>query len=125
MTFGHNKKRIQALVNMSSDKERETPKLNMGHGFMQSIIKNQVDRDDYDKEQKLLKVQSKISGANRKERPKRASIQMYVPPHLRAKTTSEEKDSSPKSRFVSLLGLLCDNFWVGVLEYENVCWKMN
>ena len=125
MTFGHNKKRIQALVNMSSDKERETPKLNMGHGFMQSIIKNQVDRDEYDKEQKLLKVQSKISGANRKERPKRASIQMYVPPHLRAKTTSEEKDSSPKGRFVSLLGLLCDNFRVGVLEYENVCWKMN
>lgn len=113
-------------MNMSSeDKERETPKLNMGHGFMQSIIKNQVDRDEYDKEQKLMKVQSKISGVNRKERPKRASIQMYVPPHLRAKTTSEEKDSSPKGRFVSLLGLRCDNFGVGILEYENVCWKMN
>jgi len=74
---------------------RETPKLNMEHGFIQSIIKNQVDRDEYDKEQRLLKVQSKISGSSRKERPKRAAMQMYVPPHLRAKTAND-KDSSPK-----------------------------
>ena len=79
---------------MSSD-EGEAPraKLKMDHGFMQSIIKNQVDRDEYDKEQKVLKIQNKLSGSSR---PKRAPIQMYVPPHLRAKTSNDKHDSSSK-----------------------------
>lgn len=81
---------------MSEERETARAKLNMDHGFMQSIIKNQVDRDEYDKEQKLLKVQSKIP---RKERPKRAAIQMYVPPHLRGKTSSE-KDSPSKGKLI-------------------------
>ena len=80
---------------------RETPKLNMDHGFMQSIIRNQVDRDEYDKEQRLLKEESKVNSVPfRKERPKRAAIQMYVPPHLRAKTTNDDKDSSVKGNFI-------------------------
>lgn len=84
---------------MSEERETARAKLNMDHGFMQSIIKNQVDRDEYDKEQKLLKVQTKISGSSRKERPKRAAIQMYVPPHLRGKTSSE-KDSPSKGKLI-------------------------
>ena len=70
---------------------RDSPKLNMEHGFMQSIIKNQVDRDEYDKEQKLLKVHDKISGAAR-QRTKRPTIQTYVPPHLRAKASNNEQN---------------------------------
>lgn len=70
---------------------RDSPKLNMEHGFMQSIIKNQVDRDEYDKEQKLLKVHDKISGAAR-QRTKRPTIQTYVPPHLRGKASNNEQN---------------------------------
>lgn len=79
---------------------RETPKLNMDHGFMQSIIRNQVDRDEYEKEQKLLKIQNQGNSVPRKERPKRAAIQMYVPPHLRTKTANDDKDSSTKGNFI-------------------------
>ena len=65
-------------------------RLDMEHGFMQAIIKNQVDRDEYDKEQKLLRLQSKT------RRTKRAARQVYVPPHLRSKVTSPTENSSQK-----------------------------
>lgn len=81
-----------------STKGRETPRLNMEHGFMQSIIKNQVDRDEYDKEQKLLKLQNKSGGPSRRERPKRAAMQVYVPPHLRQKGTQKEKEQGTASK---------------------------
>lgn len=87
---------------MSSEGRDGRAKLNMEHGFMQSIIKNQVDRDEYDKEQKLLKVQSKTSGPSRRERPRRADQQVYVPPHLRGKATTQsepETSSTPKGKF--------------------------
>lgn len=75
---------------MAASEGREAPraKLNMEHGFMQSIIKNQVDRDEYDKEQKLLKVQNRTSDSSRRERPRRAAQQVYVPPHLRGKANA-------------------------------------
>ncbi|XP_068725303.1 UPF0561 protein C2orf68 homolog [Montipora capricornis] len=73
---------------------RDSPKLNMEHGFMQSIIKNQVDRDEYDKDQKLQKVQDKISAASR-QRTKRPTKQTYVPPHLRAKATNDQQPHGP------------------------------
>ncbi|KAJ7392202.1 hypothetical protein OS493_013576 [Desmophyllum pertusum] len=83
---------------MSSEEREPRAKLNMEHGFIQSIIKNQVDRDDYDKEQKLMKVQNKISGSpSRRERPKRAALQVYVPPHLRGKTSTNTETSPPKA----------------------------
>lgn len=84
---------------MSSERGDGRAKLNMEHGFMQSIIKNQVDRDEYDKEQKLLKVQNKISGPSRRERPRRADQQVYVPPHLRGKATSEPETSLSAGEF--------------------------
>lgn len=77
---------------MSSERGDGRAKLNMEHGFMQSIIKNQVDRDEYDKEQKLLKLQNKISSPSRRERPRRADQKVYVPPHLRGKTTTTETE---------------------------------
>ena len=75
-----------------AEQEREAPKLKMEHGFMKSIIKNQVERDDYDKEQKMLKVQNAISrGCSPKERtrrtPTRPAMAVYVPPHLRTQGT--------------------------------------
>ncbi|XP_073234656.1 UPF0561 protein C2orf68 homolog [Porites lutea] len=77
---------------------RDSPKLNMEHGFIQTIIKNQVDRDEYDKEQKAISLQKKISGQSRPK--KRAPLQMYVPPHLRAKAVDvknkQESESSSK-----------------------------
>ena len=85
------------LNKMSSERGDGRAKLNMEHGFMQSIIKNQVDRDEYDKEQKLLKVQNKISGPSRRERPRRADQQVYVPPHLRGKATTSETEPETSS----------------------------
>lgn len=79
---------------------RDSPKLDMEHGFIQNIIKNQVDRDEYDKEQKALSLQKKISGQSRPK--KRAPLQMYVPPHLRAKAVDvknkQESESSSKGK---------------------------
>ena len=82
---------------MSSERGDGRAKLNMEHGFMQSIIKNQVDRDEYDKEQKLLKLQNKISSPSRRERPRRADQQVYVPPHLRGKTATTETEPDTSS----------------------------
>ncbi|KAL9978674.1 hypothetical protein ACROYT_G016219 [Oculina patagonica] len=85
---------------MSSEEcEGPTPraKLNMEHGFMQVIIKNQVDRDEYDKKQRLLKVQNKISDSSRRERPRRAAQQVYVPPHLRGKASTEPSSAAKVS----------------------------
>ena len=44
-------------TNMARESERESPCLDMNHGFMYSIIRNQVDRDEYDKEQMLVKLE--------------------------------------------------------------------
>ena len=81
---------------------RDSPKLDMEHGFIQTIIKNQVDRDEYDKEQKAVSLQKKNSGQSRPK--KRAPLQVYVPPHLRAKavvdvkTVKQESESSSKGK---------------------------
>ena len=80
---------------------RDSPKLDMEHGFIQTIIKNQVDRDEYDKEQKAISLQKKISGQSRPK--KRAPLQMYVPPHLRTKavdvkTVKQDSESSSKGK---------------------------
>ena len=84
---------------MSSEgREASRAKLDMEHGFMQSIIKNQVDRDEYDKEQKLLKVQNKINDSSRRERSgRRAAQQVYVPPHLRRKAGTETSSAAKGS----------------------------
>lgn len=79
---------------MAGEKPR-VPQLNMNHGFMHSIIKNQIDRDEYDKEQKLLKLQkdkeASVTAAKeeRKRKDRRAPLtQVYIPPHQRKNITS-------------------------------------
>ncbi|XP_076461253.1 UPF0561 protein C2orf68 homolog [Babylonia areolata] len=62
-----------------------TARINMQHGFMKSIIKNQVDRDNYDKEVKA-KMESTPSNSkyrHPKHRPKKPDKQVYVPPFMK------------------------------------------
>lgn len=76
-------------------KDRNAPALDMNHGFVQSIIRNQIDRDEYDKDQKLLKQKVEIQTfkdevkEERKRRERRAPLhQVYVPPHMRKASTN-------------------------------------
>ncbi|XP_025106354.1 UPF0561 protein C2orf68 homolog [Pomacea canaliculata] len=60
-------------------------RIDMQHGFMKSIIKNQVDRDNYDKEVKA-KMESnppRFRGSSHKDRPRKPEKQVYVPPRLK------------------------------------------
>ncbi|KAH9505265.1 hypothetical protein Btru_059088 [Bulinus truncatus] len=63
------------------DSQEQTPKqrINMSHGFMKSVIRNQIDRDNYDKEVKA-KQQMKSHIKLHKSKPKKPEIQTYVPP---------------------------------------------
>lgn len=85
-------------------------KIDKSHGFMQSIIKNQVLRDEYDKEQKYLTEGKKLTrpedqqmkdehleiGVKRssgkteesKAKSKRVAKQLYVPPHAKRRSAS-------------------------------------
>lgn len=99
MTIDDNLKEGRQKATMAG--VRDSPKLDMEHGFIQTIIKNQVDRDEYDKEQKAVSLQKKNSGQSRPK--KRAPLQVYVPPHLRAKavdvkTVKQESESSSKGK---------------------------
>ncbi|XP_048763149.1 UPF0561 protein C2orf68 homolog [Ostrea edulis] len=52
-------------------------KLDMRHGFMKSIIQNQVDRDTYDKEIKAKLTDKPKPKQNKQKKP---DIHVYVPP---------------------------------------------
>ncbi|CAB3978526.1 Hypothetical predicted protein [Paramuricea clavata] len=85
-------------------------KLDKSHGFMQSIIKNQVLRDEYDKEQKLELATSKkkdqqilknerLTGTVDKETKRnrtsrREAKQLYVPPHMKRQGAVENGEQS-------------------------------
>ncbi|VDK62469.1 unnamed protein product [Onchocerca ochengi] len=74
------------------------PRLNMNHGFMKSIVRNQIDRDEYDK---LVSERSVTTSYRRLERPRKTCdpLVLYIPPHLRninVKTTENEKNSDIK-----------------------------
>ncbi|XP_077999568.1 UPF0561 protein C2orf68 homolog [Glandiceps talaboti] len=76
---------------MAADKgETRTGKIDMGHGFMRHIVKNQVDRDDYDKEVKLAKMQQKphrrTPGTGR---PKKPDLAYYTPPSRKTECTTD------------------------------------
>ncbi|KAM3721213.1 UPF0561 protein [Dirofilaria immitis] len=74
------------------------PRLNMNHGFIKSIVRNQIDRDEYDK---LVSEKSFTSSYRYLEKPRKTfdSLLLYIPPHLRninVETTKNEKDSDIK-----------------------------
>ncbi|CAJ0593277.1 unnamed protein product [Cylicocyclus nassatus] len=66
--------------------------LDMSHGFIKSIVKNQIDRDEYHKvmEERKIEVQKKIRESRRKKPAPAAEYKLYVPPHLRGKNDSTE-----------------------------------
>ncbi|KAK6728153.1 hypothetical protein RB195_005669 [Necator americanus] len=66
--------------------------LDMSHGFIKSIVKNQIDRDEYHKvmEERKVEVQKKIRESKRKKPVPAAEYKLYVPPHLRSKNESSE-----------------------------------
>ncbi|KAK7507332.1 hypothetical protein BaRGS_00001267 [Batillaria attramentaria] len=58
-------------------------RINMQHGFVKSIIKNQVDRDNYDKEVKAKLENNPPRFRQQKERPRKPEKQVYVPPRMK------------------------------------------
>ncbi|EFO26732.1 hypothetical protein LOAG_01748, partial [Loa loa] len=75
---------------------QNAPRLNMNHGFMKSIVRNQIDRDEYDK---LASERRVTSSYRHLERPRKTCDPLYIPPHLRnitVKITKNEEDSHMK-----------------------------
>lgn len=69
------------LPKTNNDNSPNKGKIDMNHGFMKSIIRNQHDRDNYDKE-----VQSRSSSSNgikNHARSKKPDVAVYQPPRNR------------------------------------------
>ncbi|XP_077865479.1 UPF0561 protein C2orf68 homolog, partial [Saccoglossus kowalevskii] len=73
---------------VSEDQDSKlSSKLDMSHGFVHHIIKNQVERNDYDKEVKLAKTYQKGPRLTPStNRPKKPNIRLYTPPSRGTKT---------------------------------------
>ncbi|KAF4113723.1 UPF0561 protein C2orf68 homolog isoform X2 [Onychostoma macrolepis] len=56
-------------------------RLDMSHGFLKHIRRNQIARDDYDREVKQAKEKQKHRHANTPRRPRRPDRQVYHPRH--------------------------------------------
>ncbi|CAN9513199.1 unnamed protein product [Ophioblennius macclurei] len=54
-------------------------RLDMSHGFLHHIRRNQIARDDYDKEVKQAKEQQRRRHTTTPRRPRRPDIQVYHP----------------------------------------------
>ncbi|CAG5121217.1 unnamed protein product [Candidula unifasciata] len=66
----------QSSHEQNSTKQR----INMAHGFMKSVIRNQIDRDNYDKEVKARQQQGRSHYRPNANRPRKPEIQTYIPP---------------------------------------------
>ncbi|XP_077600506.1 UPF0561 protein C2orf68 homolog [Stigmatopora nigra] len=60
-------------------KDKRSGRLDMSHGFLYHIRRNQIARDDYDKEVKLAKESQRRRHTTTPQRPKRPDIQVYHP----------------------------------------------
>ncbi|XP_059405678.1 UPF0561 protein C2orf68 homolog [Carassius carassius] len=56
-------------------------RLDMSHGFLKHIRRNQIARDDYDREVKQAKEKQKRIPTNTPRRPRRPDRQVYHPRH--------------------------------------------
>ncbi|XP_026115731.1 UPF0561 protein C2orf68 homolog [Carassius auratus] len=56
-------------------------RLDMSHGFLKHIRRNQIARDDYDREVKQAKEKQKRRPTNTPRRPRRPDRQVYHPRH--------------------------------------------
>ena len=76
---------------------RPRPQLDMRHGFLKQIIRNQVDRDQYDKEVKQREAAKTEPPPSSSSQPRQRSGQplphLYVPPHRKT-----QLPPSPPSR---------------------------
>ncbi|XP_060067145.1 UPF0561 protein C2orf68 homolog [Ylistrum balloti] len=75
----------------------ETPvsRIDMKHGFMKSIIRNQVDRNTYDKEVRAKKGMSKTA-KHSGSRHKKPEASVYIPP------MRQQKDENVKEEMFCL-----------------------
>lgn len=75
------------------------PKLDKDHGFIRFIVNNQIDRDNYDQEQKVITIKNRCNQRNnrqlRKDRP------TYVAP-----AAKNENRSSIEARSSSKQGII-------------------
>ena len=55
------------------------PRLDKDHGFIRFIVNNQIDRDNYEQEQKVLKYRKALVQKNKKQY--REERRNYVPPN--------------------------------------------
>ncbi|KAL3877261.1 hypothetical protein ACJMK2_034994 [Sinanodonta woodiana] len=66
-------------------------RIDMKHGFIKSIIRNQVDRDNYDKEVKASKSSEKGKRSFAAPRLRKPDVSLYFPPHKGTSTENAEK----------------------------------
>ncbi|XP_041362261.1 UPF0561 protein C2orf68 homolog [Gigantopelta aegis] len=64
-------------------------RLDLSHGFMKCIIKNQVDRDNYDRDVKARLAKENHRTRRHDSRPKKPDAQTYIPP-IRLRKEKEE-----------------------------------
>ncbi|KAK3795240.1 hypothetical protein RRG08_056299 [Elysia crispata] len=66
-------------------------RIDMAHGFMKSVIRNQIDRDNYDKEVKAQQRQDKRNvRPHQSSKQKKPELQTYVPPQRSKKDKSQQ-----------------------------------
>lgn len=76
------------------------PRIDLNHGFLRFIRRNQVDRDEYNRvhEERKSEIRERIgSSDSSQDGEEKAQSNVYVPPHLRRqKKENEEKFSALK-----------------------------
>ncbi|ULU13613.1 hypothetical protein L3Y34_016243 [Caenorhabditis briggsae] len=73
----------------------QQPRIDLNHGYMRFIRRNQLDRDEFDRvhEQRKSEIRERISEAQRAaETAKRPNV--YVPPHLRRQRAAAELEQA-------------------------------
>ncbi|KAE9556338.1 hypothetical protein FO519_000521 [Halicephalobus sp. NKZ332] len=72
------------------------PRLNKDHGFLKCIIRNQIERDEYDKAVALTKKGRSVQ-VQQRHVSKLMERNIYVPPHLRDPEMFRNGSKSPGS----------------------------
>ncbi|VDM58588.1 unnamed protein product [Angiostrongylus costaricensis] len=93
--------------------------LDMNHGFIKSIVKNQIDRDEYHKvmEERKIEAQGRV---HKSISNLLIECKLYVPPHLRAKSdeTTFKRDFLDRVGFLSYFSELY--FCIFLLRLESI-----
>ncbi|XP_071952778.1 UPF0561 protein C2orf68 homolog [Antedon mediterranea] len=77
-----------------------TCRLDMKHGFVKQIIKNQVCRDEYDKEIKVSNSQTKVKT---KHGTTKESQNYYLPPKMRKQSDAKVVEEKPEDNKAVLM----------------------